>query len=413
MTEFIFNIPLSYYLYPFLIIGLLILYRFIIVKFDIRFYRNRVLLSILIIFAMFNQTPIEFFKDFFGAATKVANELERLNRPDYSQGWGVSTRADGGYKNYVLVIGESARKDYHGAYGYPIANTPFMSASHGVLVDGFTGVGANTIDSLRLMLTKSDFQQWEPNYNLSFVDLARSAGLRTYWLSNQGSFGRVDTPISLIAGKSEYKKFLKTGSFDSKNTSDLDLIELFKGIVDQPTEEARLIVLHLYGSHTNSCERIVDFRRIVEVKDSEYGYLNCYISSIEKTDFLLESLNGILEKAGEPYSMVYFSDHGMGHLKNEEQNYISLVHGRLSSSSYAVPLFKVASDDQDKRIECKSFKLGLNFVDGLAKWMHISNPKINGDYDLFNCVNDTNDYDMKSHLQDMEKLDPAIDLTGK
>lgn len=413
MMEFMLQVPLSYYMAPFLIIGLLFLYRWIIVKFDIKFYRNRVLLSILIIFAMFNQTPLEFFKDFFSATNKVASELKRLNSPDYAQGWGVSTTMEGGYKNYVLVIGESARKDYHGAYGYPIANTPFMSASHGVLVDGFTGVGANTIESLRLMLTKPDAQLWEPNYHLNFVDLARSAGFETYWLSNQGSFGKFDTPISLIAGKSAHKEFLKKGAYDSGSTSDFELIDLFKGIVEQPVEKNRLIVLHLYGSHSSACERIADFRRITEVKDSEYDYLNCYISSIEKTDVLLERLNGILEKAGEPYSMVYFADHGMGHIKNEGQNFISLVHGRLSAANYAVPLFKVASDDRDKRVECKSFKLGLNFVDGLAKWMHISNPKINGEYDLFNCTNDTNDYDMKLHLEGMEKSDPAIDLTDK
>lgn len=52
------------------------------------------------------------------------------------------------YKNYVLVIGESARRDYHEIYGYPIKNNPFLSEANGVFVDGFNAVGINTIPAL-------------------------------------------------------------------------------------------------------------------------------------------------------------------------------------------------------------------------------------------------------------------------
>ena len=105
------------------------------------------------------------------------------------------------YDDYVIVLGESARKDYHHAYGYPIENTPFMSNSKGILIDGFRSAGTNTVSSLRLMLTLPNKEKWEPNYNLSLIDLVKSAGIKTYWLSNQGMLGEFDTPVSSLASK--------------------------------------------------------------------------------------------------------------------------------------------------------------------------------------------------------------------
>ena len=126
-----------------------------------------------------------------------------------SDDWGKSTLENSPYDDYVIVLGESARKDYHHAYGYPIENTPFMSNSKGILIDGFRSAGTNTVSSLRLMLTLPNKEKWEPNYNLSLIDLVKSAGIKTYWLSNQGMLGEFDTPVSSLASKADETIFLK------------------------------------------------------------------------------------------------------------------------------------------------------------------------------------------------------------
>ncbi|MCV5527056.1 hypothetical protein OFN18_33855, partial [Escherichia coli] len=79
---------------------------------------------------------------------------------------------------------------------------PFMSRANGYLIDGLMSGGTNTVASLRLMLTKPNVDRWEPNYSLNIIDLIKSAGIETYWISNQGYFGKYDTPISAIASKS-------------------------------------------------------------------------------------------------------------------------------------------------------------------------------------------------------------------
>ena len=86
---------------------------------------------------------------------------------------------------------------------------PFMSNAKGTLIDGFRSAGTNTVASLRLMLTFPDKEKWEPNYSLSLVDLIKSAGVKTYWLSNQGMLGEFDTPVSSLASKSDETFFLK------------------------------------------------------------------------------------------------------------------------------------------------------------------------------------------------------------
>ncbi len=103
-----------------------------------------------------------------------------------------------------------------------------MSNAKGTLIDGFRSAGTNTVASLRLMLTFPDKEKWEPNYSLSLVDLIKSAGVKTYWLSNHGMIGKFDTPVSSLASKSDETFFLKKGgSFNSTNFSDFDLLPKF------------------------------------------------------------------------------------------------------------------------------------------------------------------------------------------
>ncbi|OBU05260.1 hypothetical protein AYY16_19380 [Morganella psychrotolerans] len=221
----------------FLIISGILLYRFISVKYNIEVYRNKTMIIIMIIFVMTNLSPSIFFKDIANSFLKVNSELNKLNSLNLPSHWGRSELVNSKYKTYILIIGESARKDYHHAYGYPINNTPFMSESNGVLIDGLTSGGTNTVASLRLMLTKPDVDKWEPDYSLSFIDLVKSAGMKTYWVSNQGYIGEFDTPVSFIAKRSDEKYFIKLAGYDSKNTSDFMLLDKIKSIIENNNEK--------------------------------------------------------------------------------------------------------------------------------------------------------------------------------
>lgn len=322
------------------------------------------------------------------------------------------------YDDYVLIVGESARRDYLHAYGYPIENTPFMSQANGTLVEGLTSGGTNTTSSLRLMLTQADRKKWEPHYELNIVDLMKSAGLKTYWLSNQGFLGKYDTPVTSIAHRSDVVQFLKKGgSFNSDNHSDFELIPKLDQVLQDGTQSKRFIVLHLYGSHPLACERVEDYPLIFKEGeiDKKYHYMNCYISSIKKTDEVLKRVYQSLQqneaRTHRTFSVLYFADHGMCH---KEQNGEVLFNlSCVSKLHNNIPLFKVSSDDTT-RTKYTAFKSGLHFLEGVANWVGVQNPKLNGKQNLFSNEPDPMDYGLQKQIEARSMpIDPAIDIRSK
>lgn len=415
--EFISQIPIKNYFYSIIIIIGILFFRWITVKYDLKFHKNKMFLCLIIFIFSLHQSPSEYFKNVVSSSILVKNELVKLNNLTINSNWGESNLNNNSrYKNYVLVIGESARKDYHHAYGYPINNTPFMSESSGLLVDGLTSGGTNTIASLRLMLTMPDKSRWEPDYSLNFVDLANSAHLKTYWVSNQGYMSEFDTPISAIAKHSQHMDFIKSGTLTSENTSDFLLVNRVKDILlkNKKTDKS-LIIVHIVGSHPDACERVNDYKLLLDNKDKKYSYINCYISSINKTDDLLKEINALLiddyKNNNNSFSLLYFSDHGLAH--RDIDGVINFNNNRASKLHFDIPLFMTASDIHERKV-CSSFKSGLNFTNGIANWLGITNDKLDPNYSLFDCKDDPEDYGLSKIISEiLGEPDPAIDIRGK
>lgn len=413
--EFFSQLPLFNLLATPTILSCLLGLHYLARRYAIHFHKNRLFITISIA-ALFSQIPAsQFIHEGTKSIQQVKVELERLNRLTIESEWGKSS-LNAHYDDYVLIIGESARKDYHHAYGYPAPNTPFMSSAKGTLINGFTSGGTNTIASLKLMLTKPDTQKWEGNYGLTMIDLIKSAGIRTYWLSNQGYLGDYATPISSIASKSDEKFFLKSReSFDpdALNTSDFELLPKFNTLISTPYQGKRFIVLHLYGSHPITCDRLTDYPKLFDDEkiSKKYHNVNCYVSSIKKTDALIEKVYRQLqqhyEQTSRTFSLIYFSDHGLAHDIRDDNIVIHNSSGK-SKLHFDIPLFKISSDDTERR-EYHVFKSGLNFTDGIARWIGISNTKLNPNADLFSNQPDPDDYGLKKMIETFKaELDPAI-----
>ncbi|MFW9271126.1 phosphoethanolamine transferase [Glaesserella parasuis] len=412
--EFFSQIPLINFVACTGIFILLLGFRFISQKWQIQFHKNKTFLALGIALVFISTPPFKFLQEGSSAISKVKAELDRLNSMSIQSEWGTSQlNAESRYDDYILVIGESARKDYHHAYGYPAENTPFMSSANGILIDGLTAGGTNTIASLKLMLTKPDTEKWEGEYSLGMIDLIKSAGIKTYWLSNQGYLGTFDTPVSSLANKSDEKLFLKSGDSFHQNISDFDLLPKFEHIIEQKTHSKRFVVVHLYGSHPISCDRLTDYPKMFDDEKigKKYFNVNCYASSIKKTDEVLKRLYETLRKneqqSNRSFSVVYFADHGLAHHITENDIAIHNSSGK-SKLHFDVPLFKISSDDTDRKVY-KAMKSGLNFTDGIAKWVGISNPKLNTEVDLFSPHSDKEDYGLKKLIDGFEgKVDPAV-----
>ena len=278
------------------------------------------------------------------------------------------------YQDYVLVIGESVRRDYMSLYGFSVENSKFLKTVKGTVLDGFTSTAANTTNALLRMFIQMKGVDFV--YENNIISLAKQAGFETFWISNQGLVGEWDTPIARLSSLADHRKFMKLGHYESKPVYDSGLLTPFKEYLSLPVTRPRLFMLHLVGSHPLFEQRLEH--------PVHYNYFNTnlssYIQTIEQTDRLLEQIYEILQAKKQSFSLLYFSDHGL-ETKDRNSPNASLAHG-ISKASFCVPFVIINSDDTLHK-EVHISKSGYHFIDGFAQWLGIKENGLDKTYNFF------------------------------
>lgn len=158
--------------------------------------------------------------------------------------------SDTGIDNYVLVIGESERKANMSIYGYGRETTPVLEAQRKNLL-----------------------------------------------LFTQAISGAHNNVITAIASGAHHSQWVSSGYDDA-------LLPLFRRALQQPGK--KLIVLHLYGSHENACDR---YPVNATVFTGGNPADDCYDNSVRFTDSLMNQLFSELQSSRS--SLLYFSDHAL------------------------------------------------------------------------------------------------------
>lgn len=123
--------------------------------------------------------------------------------------------------------------------------------------------------------------------------------------------GVFDTGISALAHYSDETVFTKTGSFNDSNVHDSALLPYVKSALNQDSE-SKLIIIHLIGSHPLFCDRLEEGIEF----DFSGEKISRYVQAIKQTDSLLSSINDMANSSGLPFTLMYVSDHGLGHSDN-------------------------------------------------------------------------------------------------
>lgn len=277
------------------------------------------------------------------------------------------------YHIYVVVIGESARRDALGAFGGHWNNTPFASQANGTFFMDYVSASGSTQKSLGLTLNR--VVDDKPQYQDNFVTLANRAGFQTWWFSNQGQIGEYDTAIASIAKRADEVQFLKNGDFEAnKNTRDEELLKLTAQVFSTQRTQPQLIVLHLMGSHPQACDRTGGkYNEFVQSKET-----SCYLYSITQTDDLLGKLYSQLVNTGDSFSMVYFSDHGLA-IKERGKEAQYLAHADKFQQDFQVPFMVISSDDTKHRI-VKARRSANDFLGFFSQWTGIAAEQIKNSY---------------------------------
>ena len=225
----------------------------------------------------------------------------------------------------VLVIGESHNKRHTSLYGYPRDTTPALVQRNKdgnlIILENAYSNHTQTTPSLSFALTEANQyngKSWTATPSLATV--ARQAGIRTYWISNQQMLGLWHNVVALLAKEADKVVSInkKIGRLKKPDKSDEALIPHLRDALQEPGE--KLIVVHLIGSHAGYCSRFPESWNTYrgELELSAFGKVsattnpkrvNCYDNSVRYNDHILDLVFNSLEESEIPASALYFPDH--------------------------------------------------------------------------------------------------------
>ena len=277
----------------------------------------------------------------------------------------------------VMVIGESSRYDRWSLNGYGRLTNPLLAAEPNLVVlsDMVTAVSATRLSVPVIISRKGATQSLKDGFaEKSFLTAYKEAGFKTYWLSNQISFGKFDTPVSVFAREADVIQFLNLGGFSSHANFDQVLLEPLKNAVADPAPK-KLIVLHTLGSHWNYSQRYPQsFDRwqpsLFGVDKPAYTNRaikpqlnNSYDNSILYTDWFLANVIGELKQTRQRSTMLYVADHG----QTLYDNSCSLAfHGHNTQFEFHVPAMLWYSEQYEARYPDKVGQLRRHWDRRLA-----------------------------------------------
>ena len=310
-----------------------------------------------------------FVLNHLNAFALLKTEMQKLsvdNLPPPS--WQVSNQANR-FNTYVLVLGESLRADFMSLYGYQHTTTPFLDGLNKTYLEKYVATGVNTSIALprALALTNKDGLLIEQD---NIIALAKKAGLKTYWLSVQGYAG--NGVISRISNFADYQFFTKK--------DDLDLFPMIEKVLGYP--ERKLVIIHLFGSHEHACNRVKNYG--IHFSTGGGKLIDCYASSIKKTDFVLQTIHSHLTANPKSWSMIYFSDHGMNFVPSGDD--YKVFRDERAQTSYDVPFIEANS------LMTETKKLGgtysaKDFINYVPTWLGVETNLTPHGFDLKNLQN--------------------------
>ncbi len=308
-------------------------------------------------------TPF-FNLNYFALAAKEHQRLLSIaNTVPYFQ---LSVR-DTGIDTYVLIVGESVRVDNMSLYGYTRSTTPQVEAQRKQikLFNQAISGAPYTALSVPLSLTADSVLSHDiHNYPYNIINMANQAGFQTFWLSSQSAFRQNGTAVTSIAMRAMETVYVR--GFDEL------LLPHLSQALQQNTQQKKLIVLHLNGSHEPACSAYPQSSAVFQPQDDQDA---CYDNSIHYTDSLLGQVFELLKDRRA--SVMYFADHGLERDPTKKNVYF---HGgrEASQQAYHVPMFiwysPVLGDGVDRTTENNIFSTAYNNY-LINAWMGVTKPE--------------------------------------
>ncbi len=256
---------------------------------------------------------------------------------------------------YIFVMGESARYANFGVNGYSRNTTPFLDSLNRagkLLVFSNVYASANLTNNVHpIILTRATVpDRNRSNEEKSIISLCKTAGFKTYLLSNQGENEMFLRQIALEADYNYISNndFKFDGKYDGLLLPQIDSILNIK-------DKKKCLFLFTIGSHYKYNFRypaqFEQFKPTVAksyfnyeiVEKNKDLFINAYDNSVLYTDYFLHEIIQKAEQRDCKSAVFYISDHGENIFDSPGVN---LGHGTLvpTGQELHVPMFIWLSD---------------------------------------------------------------------
>ncbi|RVY22606.1 phosphoethanolamine transferase [Helicobacter pylori] len=231
----------------------------------------------------------------------------------------------GDVKNVILVIGESASRNFMQLYGYSVPNNPLLSElanererereSNNLFVFSDTiSKESSTSDVFESLLNYSNAETNKPWYHYhNMIDIFKRSHYETFWLEKQivDEWGITQNLVS-NRSKNRYYILGNYGAYDE------ELVKFYSKNVQPQLKSKNFIVFHLLGSHSRYTDRFpksfakfkpsdLSFSNLHASNDRDKQIVADYVNSLYYNDFVL---NGIFNLFKDKDAIVfYLSDH--------------------------------------------------------------------------------------------------------
>ncbi|WP_045046302.1 kdo(2)-lipid A phosphoethanolamine 7''-transferase [Rouxiella chamberiensis] len=258
----------------------------------------------------------------------------------------------------VMVIGESARRDHMGIYGYARDNTPNLDNEKNLAALQGYSCDTSTKLSLRCMFVRMGGAADNPERTLkeaNIFSVLKSQGFTSDLFSMQSE--------AWFYNKTKADEYSLRESIASekrnagKPVDDMLLIDEMKDSMARHPQGKHLIILHTKGSHYLYSERYPrSFARYqpecmgIDDACSTEEMVNAYDNSLLYTDYFLEQVyNQMRDKNA---IVIYASDHGESISKNMHFHGTPRDHAPIEQRSVPIMVWasdKFLSDEQNRQ----------------------------------------------------------------
>lgn len=275
----------------------------------------------------------------------------------------------------VVVIGESSSRDYMESYSGKGGNTPWAThmgrryPEHWVQIRNAYAYFPHTMQSVTAMLSEDRiYTGFRFPRTVTLFDVAKSAGIKTAWISNQYNIGPHDNVVAALAYSADEVFFTgnkwKWQMLDDVRPQhfDEDILPLFQRQLNTlDSRENAIIFIHLYGNHTPYRWTFpTDFPRVelggahllgrFDIRGRK-PLFSTYLTSIAYSDFVLSQIHKKLITASfKSKVMVYIADHGEEVLSNA---FVGHNLGSFTWSQARIPMYVWMSNEYKEKYAAK------------------------------------------------------------